>query len=151
MNQKPSVNADDQERSTVTPAMESLRLLRWSMAQVLNPKQYQVFALHFLEGVPQNEIACELGLTRTGVSRCYSYAIESLREYWKSEDGRQIKHEILDCLENVMTEKQFQVFIRKFFSGKWQKDIAAENGTSKSTASRNYTSALNHLRWLWNT
>lgn len=83
-NNSPSVNADDQERSTGTPAMESLRLLRWSMAQVLNPKQYQVFALHFLDGVPQRVIAVELGMSRTAVSKAYNNALNRLRKFWNA-------------------------------------------------------------------
>lgn len=82
MNQNPNVNADDRERSTVTPAIESLRQLRWSMAQVLTPKQYQVFALHFLEGVPQKTIADELGISRSEVCRRYTSAMNQLRKLW---------------------------------------------------------------------
>lgn len=150
-NNSPSVNVAGQERSTVTPAMESLRLLRYSMAQVLNPIQYQVFALHFVDGVPQWVIADELEMTRIAVSRCYTHAVEILKIYWHLKEGRLVKHRILDCLEDVLTEKQFRVFYRVFFSGEQQKYIAAENGTSKSAASRTYASALNRLRSLWNT
>ena len=83
-NNSPSVNADDQERSAVTPAMESLRQLRWSMAQVLTPKQYQVFALCFLEGMPQKEIAAELGLSVSSVSKIYTSALKKLRRLWNT-------------------------------------------------------------------
>ena len=83
-NNSQSVNVDDQERSTVTPATESLRQLRWSMAQVLNPKQYQVFALCFLEGMPQKEIAAELGISRSEVCRRYTSALKKLRRLWNA-------------------------------------------------------------------
>ena len=84
INNSPSVNADDQERGTVTPGMESLRQLRWSMAQVLTPKQYQVFAMHFLDGVPQVVIAAELGMSRTAVSKVYNNALNRLRKLWNT-------------------------------------------------------------------
>ena len=84
MNQNPSVNADDQERSKVTPGTELLRQLRWSMAQVLTPKQYQVFALCFLEGMPQKEIAAELELSVSSVSKIYTSALKKLRRLWNT-------------------------------------------------------------------
>lgn len=83
-NNSQSANVDDQERSTVTPAMESLRQLRWSMAQVLTPKQYQIFALHFLEGMPQKTIAAELGLSVSSVSKIYTSALKKLRRLWNA-------------------------------------------------------------------
>lgn len=83
-NNSQSVNVAGRESSTVTPAMESLRQLRWSMAQVLTPKQYQVFALHFLDGVPQGVIATELGMSRTEVSRTYNRAMNRLRKLWNA-------------------------------------------------------------------
>ena len=83
-NNSQSVNAAGQERSTVTPATESLRQLRWSMAQVLTPKQYQVFALCFLEGMPQKEIAAELGLSVSSVSKIYTSALKKLRRLWNT-------------------------------------------------------------------
>lgn len=83
-NNSQSVNVAGQESSTVTPAMESLRQLRWSMAQVLTPKQYQVFALHFLEGVPQGAIAAELGMSRSEVSKIYNRAMSRLRKLWNT-------------------------------------------------------------------
>ena len=83
-NNSQSVNADGQERSTVTPGAELLRQLRWSMAQVLTPKQYQVFAMHFLDGVPQVVIAAELGMSRTAVSKVYNNALNRLRKLWNT-------------------------------------------------------------------
>ena len=83
-NNSPNVNADDQERSTVTPATELLRQLRWSMAQVLTPKQYQIFAMHFLDGFPQVVIAYELGMSRTAVSKAYNNALNRLRKLWNA-------------------------------------------------------------------
>lgn len=83
-NNSQSVNVAGRESGTVTPAMESLRQLRWSMAQVLTPKQYQVFALHFLEGVPQKTIADELGISRTEVCRRYTSAMNRLRKLWNT-------------------------------------------------------------------
>ncbi|MGM9630380.1 sigma factor-like helix-turn-helix DNA-binding protein [Butyricicoccus sp.] len=129
--------------------MELLRLLRLSMANALTSRQYQVFVLHFLEGIPQREIASELSMTRSGVSRCYREAAASLWAFWKLEDKRDIKHKITDCLEDVLTEKEFRVFIRRFFSGTQAKEIAAEDEISHSAASRTYNAALNRLRRLW--
>ena len=83
-NNSPNENADVQERSTVTPDTELLRQLRWSMAQVLTPKQYQVFAMHFLDGVPQVVIASELGMSRSAVSKTYSRAMNHLRKLWNT-------------------------------------------------------------------
>ena len=84
MNQNPSVSAEGQEISTVTPGTELLRQLRWSMAQVLTPKQYQVFAMHFLDGVPQVVIVAELGMSRTAVSKVYNNALNRLRKLWNT-------------------------------------------------------------------
>ena len=81
-NNSTNENADVQERRTVTPDTELLRQLRWSMAQVLTPKQYQVFAMHFLDGVPQIVIAAELGMSRTAVSKVYNNALNRLRKLW---------------------------------------------------------------------
>ena len=83
-NNSQSVNADDQERNTATPGTELLRQLRWSMAQLLTPKQYQVFAMHFLDGVPQVVIAAELGMSRTAVSKVYNNALNRLRKLWNA-------------------------------------------------------------------
>lgn len=83
-NNSQSVSAAGQESSTATPGTESLRQLRWSMAQVLTPKQYQVFALHFLDGVPQRVIAAELGMSRSAVSKTYSRAMNHLRKLWNT-------------------------------------------------------------------
>ena len=83
-NNSTNENADVQERNTVTPGTELLRQLRWSMAQVLTPKQYQVFALCFLEGMPQKEIAAELGMSRSAVSISYTSALKKLRRLWNT-------------------------------------------------------------------
>lgn len=83
-NNSQSANAAGPESGTATPAMESLRQLRWSMAQVLTPKQYQVFALCFLEGMPQKEIAAELGMSRSAVSISYTSALKKLRRLWNT-------------------------------------------------------------------
>ena len=83
-NNSQSANAADREKDTAEQAMESLRQLRWSMAQVLTPKQYQVFALCFLEGIPQKEIAAELGLSVSSVSKIYTSALKKLRRLWNT-------------------------------------------------------------------
>lgn len=83
-NNSQSVNVAGQESSTATAGMESLRQLRWSMAQVLTPKQYQVFALCFLEGMPQKEIAAEMGLSVSSVSKIYTSALKKLRRLWNT-------------------------------------------------------------------
>lgn len=83
-NNSQSVNVAGQENDIVTPAMESLRQLRWSMAQVLTPKQYQVFTLHFLEGIPQKEVAAELGMPRSAVCISYNSALKKLRRLWNT-------------------------------------------------------------------
>ena len=83
-NNSRSVSEAGQESSTATPGTESLRQLRWSMAQVLTPKQYQVFAMHFLDGVPQVVIAAELGMSRTAVSKVYNNALNRLRKLWNT-------------------------------------------------------------------
>ena len=83
-NNSQSVNVAGRESGTATPGMESLRQLRWSMAQVLTPKQYQVFALCFLEGMPQKEIAAEMGMSRSAVSISYTSALKKLRRLWNA-------------------------------------------------------------------
>ena len=83
-NNSTNENADVQERRTVTPATELLRQLRWSAAETLTPKQYQVFAMHFLDGVPQVVIAAELGMSRTAVSKVYNNALNRLRKLWNT-------------------------------------------------------------------
>ena len=83
-NNSQSANAADREKDTAEQAMESLRQVRWSMAQVLTPKQYQVFAMHFLDGVPQGVIAAELGMSRTAVSKVYNNALNRLRKLWNT-------------------------------------------------------------------
>ena len=83
-NNSQSANAADREKDAAEQAMESLRQLRWSMAQVLTPKQYQVFALCFLEGMPQKEIAAELGMSRSAVSISYTSALKKLRRLWNA-------------------------------------------------------------------
>lgn len=67
-----------------TIRLESQRKLRWSMAQVLTPKQYQIFALCFLEGMPQKTIAAELGLSVSSVSKIYTSALKKLRRLWNA-------------------------------------------------------------------
>lgn len=83
-NNSQSANVAGQKNGTVTPGTELLRLLRWSMAQVLTPKRYQVFAMHFLDGVPQVVIASELGMSRTAVSKAYNNALNRLRKLWNT-------------------------------------------------------------------
>lgn len=77
-----SRSATERDQNTVEPAMELLRLLRVQMAELLTPRQYQVFALHFVDGVPQNVIAAELGLSCSAVSKTYNAALERLRKIW---------------------------------------------------------------------
>ena len=83
-NNSQSANAADREKDTAEQAMESLRQLRWSAAETLTPKQYQVFVLHFLEGVPQKTIAAELEMSRSEVCRCYTSALKKLRRLWNA-------------------------------------------------------------------
>lgn len=83
-NNSQSANMEIPENDTAAQAMESLRQLRWSMAQVLTPKQYQVFALHFLEGMPQKTIAAELGISRSAVCVRYTSALKKLRRLWNT-------------------------------------------------------------------
>lgn len=58
---------------------ELRRLLLHVAARTLTAKQYQVFVLHFLEGMPQKEIAVEFGLTRSAVCKRYAAALYRLR------------------------------------------------------------------------
>lgn len=83
-NNSTNENADVQERNTVAPGTELLRLLRWSAAETLTQKQYQIFAMHFLDGVPQVVIAAELGMSRTAVSKIYNRAMSRLRKLWNT-------------------------------------------------------------------
>ncbi len=56
------------------------RQLLQCMAETLTPRQYQVFVLNFLEGMPQSEIACEMGLSQSTVSRHCQAARVRLRQ-----------------------------------------------------------------------
>jgi FixJ family two-component response regulator len=49
------------------------------MAEQLTPRQYQVFVLNYLEGMPQVEIARELGISASCVSRHMIWAKEKMR------------------------------------------------------------------------
>ena len=59
--------------------MELRRRLLSCMAETLTSRQYQVFVLHFLEGMPQKEIAAEFGLSRSAVSKTVNAAQYKLR------------------------------------------------------------------------
>lgn len=59
--------------------MELRRLLLHVAARTLTAKQYQVFVLHFLEGMRQNEIAAEFDLSRSAVCKRYAAALCRLR------------------------------------------------------------------------
>lgn len=83
-NNSQSANAADREKDAAEQATELLHLLRWSAAETLTPKQYQVFALCFLEGMPQKEIAAELGMSRSAVSISYTSALKKLRRLWNT-------------------------------------------------------------------
>lgn len=80
----PSPPHADREKNTAEQAMKLLRLLRLSAAETLTQKQYQVFTLHFLEGMKQKEIAAEFGLSASAVCRTYAAALKSMREFWNT-------------------------------------------------------------------
>ena len=67
------------ESNSVSPGMVLRRQLLQCMAETLTPRQYQVFVLNFLEGMPQVEITRELGISPSSVSRHMLWAKERMR------------------------------------------------------------------------
>ena len=67
------------ESNSVSPGMVLRRQLLQCMAETLTPRQYQVFVLNFLEGMPQVEIARELGISPSSVSRHMLCAKDRMR------------------------------------------------------------------------
>lgn len=59
--------------------MELRRLLLHVAARTLTAKQYQVFVLHFLEGMPQKDIAAEFGLSRSSVCKSAAQVMQRMR------------------------------------------------------------------------
>lgn len=64
-----SEQASRHERNSADQAMALRRQLLQCMAETLTPRQYQVFVLNYLEGMPQVEIAREFGISASSVSR----------------------------------------------------------------------------------
>lgn len=69
----------ENKSSSVSPGMVLRRQLLQCMAETLTPRQYQVFVLNYLEGMPQVEIARELGISPSSVSRHMLWAKERMR------------------------------------------------------------------------
>lgn len=67
------------ESNSVSPGMVLRRQLLQCMAETLTPRQYQVFVLNYLEGMPQVEIARELGISPSSVCRHMLWAKERMR------------------------------------------------------------------------
>ena len=67
------------KRSSVATDTELRRQLMSCMAETLTSRQYQVFVLHCLEGMPQKEIAAEFGLSRTAVCKTLAAAKYRMR------------------------------------------------------------------------
>ena len=67
------------KRSSVATDTELRRQLMSCMAETLTSRQYQVFVLNCLEGMPQKEIAAEFGLSRTAVSKTLAAAKYRMR------------------------------------------------------------------------
>ncbi len=65
--------------NSVAADMELRRRLLSCMAETLTSRQYQVFVLSFLEGMPQKEIAAEFDMSPSSVSRCLAAAKTRLR------------------------------------------------------------------------
>lgn len=72
-------SANQSENTDEAPGMALRRQLLSCMAKELTSRQYQVFVLHFLEGMTQVEIAEEFGLTTSSVNRAYRGALNKLR------------------------------------------------------------------------
>lgn len=139
----------DQKRNLDAAAMELLRLLRWSMAKVLTSQQYQVFTLHWLEGMPQGDIGTEFGMYKSTVSRHYCAAIANLRTFWNIEDTYDTKIKMIDCIKNILTNHQHRVFVMHFMEGIPQKDIANKFSLSNTAVCATYNIALRKMRKYW--
>ena len=74
-----SPNHAPRKRNSVATDMELRRRLLSCMAETLTSRQYQVFVLNFLEGMPQKEIAAEFGLSRTSVCKTLAAAKYRMR------------------------------------------------------------------------
>lgn len=75
----PSPSRAARKRNSVATDMELRRRLLSCMAETLTSRQYQVFVLNFLEGMPQKEIAAEFGLSRTSVCKTLAAAKNRMR------------------------------------------------------------------------
>ena len=140
----------DLGKNSVSPGMVALHLLRLSMAESLNPIQYQVFALCFLEQIPQMKLNEMLNMSASAISRCYHRCLYNIRRFWKTPKGLVVKTEIIYNLKQVLIEPQFTVFYKHIFEGKQQKAISNELGISRSAVSRRYTRARYTLLIIWN-
>lgn len=76
----PNPSEAGQEKNSAGTGMELRRQLLSCAAETLTSKEYQVFVLRFLEGMPQKDIASEFYLSRSAVSRTYSRALYKLRK-----------------------------------------------------------------------
>ncbi|MDO4287245.1 MAG: sigma-70 family RNA polymerase sigma factor [Eubacteriales bacterium] len=72
-------NGGVHEKNSVVTDMALRRQLLSCMAETLTSQQYQVFVLNFLEGMPQKDIADELGLSPSAVCRAVAAAKYRLR------------------------------------------------------------------------
>lgn len=67
------------KRNSVVTDMELRHRLLSCMAETLTSRQYQVFVLNCLEGMPQKDIAAEFGLSRTAVCKALAAAKYRMR------------------------------------------------------------------------
>ena len=79
------------ESNSVSPGMVLRRQLLQCMAETLTPRQYQVYVLNFLEGMPQVEIARELGISPSSVCRHLSIAMSKIRAAMWAETEDEIE------------------------------------------------------------
>ena len=101
--------------------------------------------------MPQKEIAAEFHTSTKAVSITYQAAMTALRDFWEdTEENKQIKNTMIALLKKLMPEDHCNIFIRHFFLGREQKQIAAEDGLSRGVISKKYKGVLYILRKIWN-
>ena len=80
MSENHSSHTNQSGNDSVSPGMVLRHQLLQCMAETLTPRQYQVFVLNYLEGMPQVEIARELGISASCVSRHLLWAKNRMRQ-----------------------------------------------------------------------
>lgn len=80
----PDIHAHDTDGAAILDFTQRLEALK-RIIESLPPRQQQVFLLHRLHGMPQLEIAQELGISRNMVTQHFSQAMATIQRTWHWE------------------------------------------------------------------